>query len=67
VAADRRRDRRDPVQLPRLRLAAGRGGGNNDIDLLLACSIVAVVIVLTTQLISDIGYVYLNPRIRVSG
>jgi peptide/nickel transport system permease protein len=32
---------------------------------LLACSIVAVVIVLTTQLISDIGYVYLNPRIRV--
>jgi peptide/nickel transport system permease protein len=40
---------------------------NNDIDLLLACSIVAVVIVLATQLISDIGYVYLNPRIRVSG
>jgi peptide/nickel transport system permease protein len=40
---------------------------NNDIDLLLACSIVAVVIVLVTQLISDIGYVYLNPRIRVSG
>jgi peptide/nickel transport system permease protein len=41
--------------------------GNNDINLLLACSIVAVVIVLVTQLISDIGYVYLNPRIRVSG
>ncbi len=41
------------------------GAANNDIDLLLACSIVAVVIVLTTQLISDIGYVYLNPRIRV--
>lgn len=40
---------------------------NNDINLLLACSIVAVVIVLLTQLISDIGYVYLNPRIRVSG
>jgi peptide/nickel transport system permease protein len=40
---------------------------NNDIDLLLACSIVAVVIVLVTQLISDVGYVYLNPRIRVSG
>ncbi len=39
---------------------------NNDIDLLLACSVVAVVIVLATQLISDIGYVYLNPRIRVS-
>jgi peptide/nickel transport system permease protein len=41
--------------------------GNNDIDLLLAASVVAVVIVLTTQLISDVGYVYLNPRIRVSG
>ncbi len=43
------------------------GAANNDINLLLACSIVAVVIVLTTQLISDIGYVYLNPRIRVTG
>ena len=43
------------------------GAANNDINLLLGCSIVAVVIVLTTQLISDIGYVYLNPRIRVSG
>ncbi len=40
---------------------------NNDINLLLAASVVAVVIVLVTQLISDIGYVYLNPRIRVSG
>jgi peptide/nickel transport system permease protein len=40
---------------------------NNDIDLLLAASVVAVVIVLVTQLISDVGYVYLNPRIRVSG
>jgi peptide/nickel transport system permease protein len=39
--------------------------GNNDIDLLLACSLVSVVVVLTTQLISDIGYAYLNPRIRV--
>jgi peptide/nickel transport system permease protein len=40
--------------------------GNNDIELLLACSVVAVFVVLTTQLISDIGYVYLNPRIRIS-
>ena len=40
--------------------------GNNDIDLLLACSLVSVVIVLVTQLISDIGYVFLNPRIRVA-
>ncbi|MFO7855988.1 MAG: ABC transporter permease [Paracoccaceae bacterium] len=39
--------------------------GNNDIQLLLSCSVVAVVVVLVTQLISDIGYVYLNPRIRV--
>jgi len=40
--------------------------GNNDIDLLLAISWVAVIVVLLTQLISDIGYAYLNPRIRVS-
>jgi peptide/nickel transport system permease protein len=40
--------------------------GNNDIELLLAVSVVSVVVVLVTQLISDIGYVYLNPRIRVS-
>jgi peptide/nickel transport system permease protein len=39
---------------------------NNDIDLLLACSMVAVFVVLITQLISDIGYVFLNPRIRIS-
>jgi len=43
-----------------------RAAENNDIDLLLACSCVAVVVVLATQLISDIGYAYLNPRIRVS-
>jgi len=39
--------------------------GNNDIDLLLGCSLASVVIVLMTQLISDIGYAFLNPRIRV--
>ncbi len=38
---------------------------NNDIQLLLACSVVAVVVVLVTQFISDLGYVWLNPRIRV--
>ena len=43
-----------------------QGAGNNDVDLLLACSVVAVVVVLVTQLISDVGYVYLNPRIRLS-
>lgn len=43
-----------------------QAAGNNDIDMLLACSVVAVVVVLVTQLISDIGYVFLNPRIRIS-
>ncbi len=42
-----------------------KASGNNDIDLLLAISWVAVIVVLATQLISDIGYAYLNPRIRV--
>ena len=40
--------------------------GNNDIELLLAVSVVSVLVVLVTQLISDIGYVFLNPRIRIS-
>ncbi len=43
-----------------------QAASNNDIELLLSISIVAVIVVLTTQLISDIGYVYLNPRIRIS-
>ncbi|MDZ4134858.1 MAG: ABC transporter permease, partial [Paracoccaceae bacterium] len=43
-----------------------QGAGNNDIELLLGCSVVAVVVVLVTQLISDIGYAWLNPRIRIS-
>jgi peptide/nickel transport system permease protein len=38
---------------------------NNDIDLLLACSLISVIVVLLTQLLSDIGYAFLNPRIRV--
>lgn len=38
---------------------------NNDIDLLLGCALVSVFVVLFTQLLSDIGYAYLNPRIRV--
>ena len=40
--------------------------GNNDIELLLAVSVVSVFVVLITQLISDVGYVFLNPRIRIS-
>ncbi|MDG3040156.1 ABC transporter permease [Roseicyclus marinus] len=43
-----------------------QAASNNDIELLLACSIVAVLVVLVTQLISDIGYVFLNPRIRIT-
>ncbi|WEX11290.1 ABC transporter permease [Chelativorans sp. AA-79] len=41
------------------------GAANNDIDLLLACSLISVFVVLTTQLVSDVGYAVLNPRIRV--
>jgi peptide/nickel transport system permease protein len=40
--------------------------GNNDIELMMAASVVAVFVVLMTQLISDIGYVFLNPRISVN-
>jgi len=43
-----------------------QAASNNDIELLLTCSIVAVFVVLVTQLISDIGYVFLNPRIRLA-
>ncbi len=39
---------------------------NNDIDLILACGLVSVLVVLVTQLISDIGYAWLNPRIRMA-
>ena len=43
-----------------------QAAGNNDIELLLGVSVVSVFVVLATQLISDIGYVFLNPRIRIS-
>lgn len=43
-----------------------QAASNNDIELLLGVSVVSVIVVLVTQLISDIGYVYLNPRISVS-
>jgi len=46
-----------------LLVEAARG---NDIELLMAISVVSVILVLLTQLISDIGYVFLNPRIRIS-
>lgn len=41
------------------------GAENNDINLLLACSLISVLVVILTQLVSDIGYALLNPRIRV--
>lgn len=43
-----------------------QAAGNNDIEMLLGVSVISVVIVLVSQLISDIGYVFLNPRIRLS-
>jgi peptide/nickel transport system permease protein len=43
-----------------------QAASNNDIELLLSCSVVAVLVVLITQLISDVGYVFLNPRIRIN-
>jgi len=43
-----------------------RAASNNDIEMLLGVSVISVIVVLTTQLISDIGYVFLNPRIRIS-
>jgi len=43
-----------------------QAASNNDIDMILACGLISVVVVLLTQLISDVGYALLNPRIRVS-
>ena len=43
-----------------------RAASNNDIEMLLGISVISVFVVLMTQLISDIGYVFLNPRIRIS-
>ncbi len=43
-----------------------QAASNNDIELLLAVSVVSVFVVLISQLISDIGYVFLNPRIRIT-
>ena len=42
-----------------------QAASNNDIELLLGVSVVSVFVVLITQLLSDIGYVLLNPRIRI--
>ncbi|MFN3688725.1 ABC transporter permease [Salinarimonas sp.] len=37
---------------------------NQDIFLIQACAMVAVFVAVTTQTLADIGYTYLNPRIR---
>ena len=37
---------------------------NDDIYLIEACSMVAVFVAVATQVLADIGYMYLNPRIR---
>jgi peptide/nickel transport system permease protein len=42
-----------------------QAAGNNDIELLMGCAMVAAVIVLLTQLVSDIAYTLLNPRLRL--
>jgi peptide/nickel transport system permease protein len=42
------------------------GSLNQDIFLIEACAMVAVFIAVMTQTLSDIGYTYLNPRIRFS-
>lgn len=39
---------------------------NQDIFLIEACALVAVAVAVTTQTLADIGYTYLNPRIRFS-
>ncbi len=39
---------------------------NDDIYMIQACSMVAVLVAVATQTISDIGYGFLNPRIRFS-
>jgi peptide/nickel transport system permease protein len=39
---------------------------NQDIYLIEACAMVAVFVAVMTQTLADIGYTYLNPRIRFS-
>jgi peptide/nickel transport system permease protein len=39
---------------------------NQDIFLIEACAMIAVFVAVGTQTISDVGYTYLNPRIRFS-
>lgn len=38
---------------------------NQDVYLIQACAMIAVLVAVTTQTLADIGYTYLNPRIRL--
>jgi peptide/nickel transport system permease protein len=40
---------------------------NQDVYLVQACAMIAVIVAVGTQLIADIGYTFLNPRIRFQG
>jgi peptide/nickel transport system permease protein len=35
-----------------------------DVYVVQACTLVAVIVAVTSQIISDVGYTFLNPRIR---
>ena len=39
---------------------------NQDVFLIEACAIVAVFVAAVSQMLGDLGYTYLNPRIRFS-
>ncbi|MCH7477749.1 MAG: ABC transporter permease subunit, partial [SAR324 cluster bacterium] len=39
---------------------------NQDIFLIEACSLVAVFVAVGSQTLADVGYIFLNPRIRLS-
>ena len=38
----------------------------DDLDLIEACALVAVLVAETTRTLTDVGYIFLNPRIRFS-
>ena len=46
--------------------ALNAAAANMDFNLIVACSVVSVFVVLITQFISDIGYIFLNPRLRAN-
>jgi len=54
------------VRLSRLRPADAAGGDVEDIAVVEAGTLVAVLIAMTTQLVGDLAYMLLDPRIRVN-